>query len=78
MKKLEEIKWRLENRTVAYLLPGCPPNTVAHDDMEFLVRLIEALLNEEKLEREAITSMTNNIRREIERRHNLLDGILSM
>lgn len=40
-EKLQEIKWRLENRTAAYLSPGCDPDTVAHDDMEWLVQQLE-------------------------------------
>jgi hypothetical protein len=78
MKKLEEIKWRLENRTVAYLLPGCQPDTVAHDDMAFLMECLDILLNADVSETARQIEMVDIMQREIERRHNLLDGILSM
>lgn len=78
MRKLDEIKWRLENRTVAYLLPGQPPDTVAHDDMTFLVECLDILLHADISESSRQIELVGIMQREIERRHNLLDGILSM
>ena len=45
--KIDEIRWRVANRTVAYLMPGSQPDTVAHDDIEFLLKTneLQNLLN---------------------------------
>ena len=41
--KIDEIRWRVANRTVAYLGSGSQPDTVAHDDIEFLLKTIDEL-----------------------------------
>jgi len=42
--KIDEIRWRVANRTVAYLMPGSQPDPVAHDDIEFLLGVIDELV----------------------------------
>jgi len=41
--KIDEIRWRVANRTVAYLMPWSQQDTVAHDDIEFLLKTIDEL-----------------------------------
>jgi len=43
--KIDEIRWRVANRPVAYLMPGLQPDPVAHDDIEFLLKTIDELQN---------------------------------
>jgi hypothetical protein len=37
MNKIDEIKWRLDNRTAKYHMPGQPADPVAHDDMLWML-----------------------------------------
>jgi hypothetical protein len=57
MNKLDEIRWRIENRTAMYHGAGCTNDSSAHDDILWLLEQLEGRLSMEQQVNDSVRSM---------------------
>ena len=60
-RKLDEIRWRLDNRTAMYHGAGCTNDSSAHDDMEWMYGKLKSLSDLEESLNGVIDTLERNI-----------------